>query len=73
MSALASAKGEGAIVDAVVAACRPIFANAIWAWFDANKDRALFTKKILFFPAFTIRIADFEGIVSEIAGNRPAA
>lgn len=67
MSALTSASSEGAITDALLNATRPIFAAAIWAWYDANASRVLFSKKILFF-SFSIRIADFKGIIEEIAG-----
>lgn len=70
MSALSTVTSEAGIPQEIIDAIRPIFAAAVWRWFDANRDRALFTKKILFF-SFTITVRDFEGVIGEIAGPRP--
>lgn len=67
MSALSNASAEGNIGTALLEATRPIFAKAIWAWFDANKDRVLFTK----WGFIRITVGSFRPLIVEIAGPDP--
>jgi len=72
-SVLESAQSDDGIPQGLIDAVRPIFAQAIWAWYDKNRDRVLVAKRILFF-SFRVTLGDLlgEGIVTEIAGARPA-
>ena len=70
MSALTQATPNGPITDAILEAVRPMFAQAIWTWYDANRDRVLFAKRLLIF-SFKITVSDLEPLVVEIAGPRP--
>lgn len=69
MSALGSAVATDPIGTALLDATRPIFARAIWAWFDANQTRRLFSK----WGFIPITIGAFRPLIEEIAGSDPAA
>jgi len=71
MSALADAKSSGVITDQLLTIARPLFAAAVWAWFDANRDRVLFTRRILFWSV-TLRLSDLAPLIVDIAGPHPA-
>lgn len=68
MSALTAAKAEDGIGLALLNATRPIFAKAIWSWFDETQDRVLFSK----WGFINIRVRDFRMLVEEIAGPDPS-
>lgn len=68
MSALSSAGGNG-VENAILDIARPAFARAIWAWFDASKDRVILSK----WGFITIRVSAVRWIVEEIAGPEPTA
>jgi hypothetical protein len=67
MSVLSNASSD-AIESAILNIARPIFARAIWAWYDADPGRVLFSKWFI-----TIRLRDLRWLVEEIAGPDDSA
>lgn len=65
MSALANASSD-AFSNAILDAVRPIFARAIWAWFDEHQGDVLFSKWFI-----TVRVRDVGWLIADIAGERP--
>lgn len=72
MSVLASAAATDNIGRALLEASRPIFAAAIWAWFDANQDDVLFEKRILGLFSVKLVLRDFRFLIEKIAGPDPS-
>jgi len=73
VSVVSAAATRSGITDAIrglVAAATPYVEKEIWTYYLANKDRVLFTKKILWF-SFSIKVSDFEGLIEELAGPQP--
>ena len=67
MSVLAEVKANNGITDAILNAARPVFAAAIWIWYDANADEVLFSK----WKFIKIRVRDLRPLVEAIAGPHP--
>jgi hypothetical protein len=63
MSVLANASSDG-LDNAILSIARPIFARAIWAWFNQNKDRITITKWFISIP-----LRDVRWLVELIAGT----
>ena len=68
MSVLSQTAAKDGIGETILTAARPIFAAAIWAWYDANAERVLFSK----WGFIRIRVSDFRLLIEEIAGPHPS-
>jgi hypothetical protein len=64
VSALTSVSSQGGVTDAILAAARPLFAAAIWAYFDAHQSDVLFSK----WGIVKIRLGDLRPLIEALAG-----
>lgn len=67
MSVLSQASSD-AVEGAILNIARPIFARAVWDWYDADPGRVLFNKWFI-----TVRLRDLRWLIEEIAGPDPSA
>ena len=72
MSALSQASAKDAAANAMLAAARPYFVAAIWAWVADHESDVIFSKKLWGLFTVTITVGEVAHLIEAIAGPRPS-
>ena len=64
MSALGNVTHDDVSMRGVLAIARPIFAAALWSWYESNKDRVIISK----WGFITIHVSAVRWVLEELAG-----